>query len=726
MSTKPAGKKPVNTKFNAQVQKEKNKKKKQKRKRIPATTIMRGQQVPINRPETQLAPGVNTTVSIRAVMCPEGVQTMFTGLISIALSGGAINTIERPIWWAYLGLLRDFKLVCQGKIGSAVVRLHYLNEIYAAFFPKSVPFGTGQATYSFVGLESIAEESNLSIDGYSYLFYVPNGQDEIFGNHVYIAPSLPSSDDDIDAALEDVLTVLSTLRRSELFRLIRNPTLGKTYMHDTSPFARSSPYHGSGSCTSGGPWSSAESEVPFKSRTLTVFCEYSESQTRSSRVLKANSGDTCYAITCPAMPKYELGHYDTAFPAVFKFIDFDEIFVVALAWMCESVEKYLQTANAQPDFFLQQFPSTLADFYIALRQQVLTMFGNSQASVQYMSSDVGPSAFKAFRQGTNCFAQVNDDAMKLPVQLLENLRFLTATAMKQTGGRFNNPRNVKYLMPVLGRYPANILEMPQCKLWDGNQFISQDFFLPPGESAPDPIDGRLGTNFIDLNGVQYRNLIIQWNNRVEKLSGVCGKFGVTSDEGATFAPLLTLTRYNGETNTDVLKMSSLQLERAPARFREHVEKLKREKERTKEVNRTKSLPKATEIQNYPAGTSLFQIETSAVSSYAPISGVLKGYIKYLILPQICIRTSNFDLSEIQVESQEPYKYQITPPNTISATNNNRYQELLSIGRVMAPGIANPGSTELDRAYAHLAEKGVGGFLGDILSGAGQIAGFFGF
>jgi hypothetical protein len=731
MSSPNVGKKPRNVKFNKGVQNEKSKEK-QKKSRRKRTQKNKKQvmEKPISA-ESQLAPGIAGAVQIKAQICPTGVQTAFCGIISNALALGYPNTYEHPIYWAYLGLLRDFVAILRDNVGNVVSRANYLNEIYSAFTTKTVPFGVGKITYQFVGIDSISETPSLTVNSYTFLMYVPDTQDEIFGNQVFIAPPNPTSNEQVDRALVELLTLLDNKYSHNMFTVKRNPTLGKIYANDTSPFARSAPYHGVGSCTSGAPWASAESEVPFKSRILTTFCEFDDQQQRSSRVLKTTSGDTCYAFSCAMLPYFQMKYYDSAFPPVFKFIDVDEIIVTMYSWYAECVKKYASKSNVvstAEDNFLKPFTCTLAQFYIAIRQQILRIFGSSQAAAQFLSFDKNNGSFRPFKVGTNCYAQHNDDGMKFPQQLLENLRFLAPTMTVQKGGNYANPRNVRYYIPVLGRYDNNPLINPESSFLDNDgQFTIQSMFLPDIGQDPDIVDGKLGSNWVNLNGAQYRAIVLDWNDRLTSLSEVAGGIGIMGDAGSNHVNLLYLTRYNTFTNSDLTKFNDVQKKKLPIILRKHIDYLQVEQKKEKEkLTRSKSLKEEkTHVSNYPAGTTLFNVLTTYVSSNTPISQTLKQYIKYVILPQICLVTDSFDVSEIQVETQEPYHYTSTELNSTAVTLNNRQMELESNGATMAPGVANPGSTELDKIYNKLLIEAQGGFLGDLLTGAGNLAGVFG-
>jgi len=728
VSPKPRGRKPKNTNFSKNVQEIKDAEKRKKKNR-QVKKINKKPAEKIQRVEEQLAPGVSGSVQIQAAICTEGVQTAFTGLISYALSCGYKNTYDHPIYWAYLGLLRDFINIANAKVGNVVVRAKYLNEILAAFTDKTVPFGIGKISYRFTGLGAVAETPLIEVNGYAYLMYVPDGSDEAIGNRIYIPPQGPTTQDQIDSALLEMLMLLSNTQKSQMFKVERDPKLGKIYAKDTSPYARSAPYHGSGSCTSGGPWSSAESEVPFKSRILTTFCEYNPDQKRSSRVLKSSSGDSCFAFTCPILPQFEMRHYDTAFPPVFKFIDFDEIIVVVYSWYKECVTKYL--ANSQVDndnFYLQPFQCTYLAFYIAFRQQILRIFGNSQCCAQYLSNDVNTGSFRPFKVGSNCYPKSTDDGMLLPLQLLENLRFLAPAACEQKDGKYISPRNVRHFVPVLGRYDTNVMIEPTGYFWGDDNIQFMDMFQPDIGEDPNVIDGSLGNNYVDLNGLKFREIIIDWNRRVSKLAAVCGAVGNIGDAGSNAISLLHITRYNGRTNSDLSKFSDRQVDRLPKYLKDHVIELKASQKKASNLTKTKSqtpLENKKNIRNYPSGTTLMNIETNYVTCDHVITQTLKSYIKYLVLPQVCLVTNNFDLSEIQVETQECYHYTCSDQGDSAISLNVRQIELENLGVMMAPGIANPGNTELDKVYAGLLAEAKGGFLGDLLTGAGNLAGVFG-
>jgi hypothetical protein len=273
--------------------------------------------------------------------------------------------------------------------------------------------------------------------------------------------------------------------------------------------------------------------------------------------------------------------------------------------------------------------------------------------------------------------------------------------------------------------PTGTFYNPESQQWE------QSFMFGEISDEPNFIDGKKDSVYVDLNGAYYRAVINDWNERVEFLSAYLGKTAVIGERGSNRTSLLTYTRYDGLTNIDLSSLTKTKLAKLPKKYRDYFEAMQKHQEEQKKtkIERTKSLKKddaKMDAPRYPPGSTLMNVENTHISSFHEISSAMRGYFPFIILPQVTVTSVPFSFDEIRVETQEVHAITTNVQGDTITTVSTRFMELQNLGRAMAPGIASgDGKTEVDVMYTNLIAQRAGGFIGDVITGIGQVASMFG-
>jgi len=101
--------------------------------------------------DLKLAQGVSSTIVIETQIDQDAFSFIPVGLVSLALNRG----YDTPYLF-YLGIYQDISDIAQGGPGKATNRLRYMNDIFNALAPKSIPFRTkGTIGYKFTNFPTI-------------------------------------------------------------------------------------------------------------------------------------------------------------------------------------------------------------------------------------------------------------------------------------------------------------------------------------------------------------------------------------------------------------------------------------------------------------------------------------------------------------------------------------------------------------------------------------------
>jgi len=680
--------------------------------------------------------GVATIIPINAQMCDLGFPSSFCSLLSSALSQSLPNNANIQAYAVYCALFSDLQSICNNGTGTTTNRLVYLNEIYSAFSPKTIGFLTGKLSYTWANMNIFSPSPILTINGYNYCLGYNDLVDDGSLQEMQAPVSNPS-DIQVLASYSEFLNTMGEKQGRNVFKVVRNVQLGKIFEKNASPFARSSPYYGQGSCSSGAPWSSVELETFFDSPILSTFCAYDpNTDRRASRVLRIGSGDTCSTLGLPLLPFWSLRMYDLKKPVIYKFIDFDEIVFVYLQWICAGKTKFSQILTEYNPGLYDVFPFPLDVVYTAIRQNILAAFADSQAIGQFLSPETSPQGFQAFRVGTNSFPKATSDYLLLPQLLLENIRQLMPSCFETTTSK-GKESEYQVVVPILGRYPQNDFLMPLFTA-PGNP-EPQPFSLAYNSNYPNFIDGYMSGNPYDLNTSYYSQVIGNLNYQVVEMSSVLGTVGELGASGPVASPILLTTRYNSLVQPAYEKMTDpeqedWQVARLPYKYQKIVRSKRLERSNSKDKKTVdvskiarkveKSGEQANRIGDFPGGTDLANIYTLNITSLMPITGELKGLFNLLILPVMALYNSQYSLSEIQTTTCETAF--LTFATTSSYSSSTRYSQLVTLANLMAPGLAAGGGvSELSKVYDQLLEFGKGGFLSDLFTTVGQVAGAIG-
>jgi len=500
-----------------------------------------------------------------------------------------------------------------------------------------------------------------------------------------------------------------------------------------------SPYYGQGA-TIAGPYGSVENEVPFKSKMLGTLQAYDNDTPRSSRVLHQTSGDSCSNYAIGALDCFPTLYYEGAAPPIYKFffLDLNEL-VVTLCYclmtaLTQQQKSETYNGNVQT-FYGLGLQCTYTQFFIAVRQQVLWMFSDSQCLGQFLSFQQGGTGpFLPFVCGSNCYPQFPGEIMNIPVVINENLRSLMMCVKSYDTKKYENNRNHLSYIPVWGAFKN--FEPLEDLGWFDQSGAFVNLFLPEADDpdTPNVFDGTTGSDVADFNNTPLISGIIQlWNNWVVSLGDMWG--GTTAMGGKSYgSPFLQYTRYvkfsdeaakKKRATRDVSRYPMNQFVRLMCKeidIEVDPPKKKLERQTSKETPRVEKKEKKKITIFAPNDNTVFSEYTIGYSGANTITDAHKENFPKLILPIIEVSGRLPGITQIQSATLEPHSLILS--NTDLTNLAPRGIELLDAMIDYVPGLAGKKS-ELNEYVSKLSETNSGGFLGDLFSVAGTVAGMFG-
>jgi len=663
---------------------------------------------PIN--EIVLAQGALKEINIAVQI--DAVSFYFLSVAQISM--GLVRGQKDP-FAAYEAYFSDLQSIATGGVGTAISRLNYFNEILNCLTPKNIPFRNGSIFYSWQNVPGNPGPVLTVPDGFSYYMYVPSSAT----SGVWATQVTPPSYSPVQVTntYNDYIQSLGGSKKHNA--VVRSVPLGTSYARDGSAFARVSPYWGTGAGV-GSPYASNELEVPFLSNLLSTLVSFAPQQPRASRFLSFTTGDSCSNYGIGALDAWNLSYYKGAVAPIYKFIDLAEIMHTVIQSLLEAIQKFL-TANPEIDSdtiaeLTGGLGCTWSQFFIMLRQQVLWMFADSQCLSQFLTPQTGRGAFIPFICGSNCFPKAIDVPLNIASVLNENLKCLKMWIRPYETKQFNNPKNHITHIPVVGTW-ATTTPMNYFIIWNDTLYPmfldeSTDTFVPnyfDGTGVSNAVVDFNATTLLQEIASTYNSLV---NTTINMWSGVSPIGGDSNG-----SPFLQYTRYVQFNTENIVEIHNTRV------FPRHLKQFIVEKEVETKLVRTTSQSK-TEISKKkvpyyaPPDSTVFTMNTKAISSTIPISATMKQNFGNFILPVIELAElpSMALPSQVQVQTGtlEPFLFDGFTENPF----NSRGLEIINGMVNMVTGVAGRDS-ELAAFIKNLAANNQGAFLGDLFAAAGQ-------
>jgi hypothetical protein len=655
--------------------------------------------------------GVLTEIDIFTTINQNAVYGIPAGLVSLALSRGATDPYA-----VYTVIYNDVISLLNGSYGSTGSRLNFANHIYASLTPKTVPYRTkGSVSYTITNLDNSPPGDLLAIRGKVYYMY--NVGSTYTSGFLIQDPTGLYPPDEANTLYINAMTKLAGKLPHTRFE--RDVQLYPTYQKDVSAFQRCSSYYGVGEGP-GSPYVSVECEVPTLSPMLGVLEQFDNLTPRSSRLLTYASGDACSNYGIGALDCFPTAYYRGAVAPIYKFLDIGEVMsylsFIMINALPQKFSSLTDNTTQDLDFLLGGFTFSYSMFQLALRQQLLWMFADSQCLGQFLSPNTEVGSFFPLLCGSNCYPQRPTVIMKIPTLLNENLRMLKMKVRPYDTEKYNSSRNHITHIPVWGAFRNVVpIEYQYATPGEGLPLL----YAPELPITPDLWDGSFGGNAADLNNdPQYALIITEWNEWIEAVSNVLG--GVDSIGGdGNGSPLLQFTRYVNFQQFDKVALS--ERKRLPRMYKTFVKEMDVE---VPNLERKTSKKEIKKMKYYvPPNSTIFTEIVQAYTGLVPITATHKTVLPDLILPVIEVNTQSGipNVTEIQIATLEPYKVQALNTNVFG----NRAAEIEASVPNFVVGLSGQKTAFADFVGA-LSRANQGSFFGDIFATVGGIATGLGF
>jgi len=656
------------------------------------------------------ASGSLKTIKVNITLDNQSLLTLPCGMVSM----GKVRVSNLDMYGAYSVVFDDVKSLASGNNGVASSRWNYLNSILGSIVPKSIPFREDcSLQYEVAPISAVIDSSIIVYAGKNYYMYVDDGG-TYNGWATQNVPPVPTPES-ASAAYKALLS--SCADRAKHLTVLRDVPLRPDYLKDASAFARNSPFYGRGGGV-GSPYGTTELEGPFKSKFLCTLVKFSDDDPRASRSLDRTSGDSCCNYGLGLLPWFKTSYYKSAVTPIFKFLDLGEFAMYVIQIYLAAVKTLQSNSSVTSDntIVYQQFNFSYAEFLLMLRQQLLTMFADSQCLGQFITMDTGNSAFMPFLCGSNCYPAVPEVKMKIPSTLNENLKMLKLSHHHYETLNYNKEKNVVVYVPVWGAFLGNGEYNPTIPSTEGVPLFV------PGGAAPDLWDGTFDGNVCNINaGDNLSSIVTEWNQRIEAMENLFS--GVDTLGGdCNGSPLLQYTRYvQFVSPPDVAEET-----KKPYVIEALGKHVKIERTKSNKNIVTGDTPGYRKVYAIPGSNPVVEY-TTAMSGYLPITATHKQYFTDLFLPIIDVTPGDGipGQSQVQTATMEPYSiktdFDPTKPNLF----NNRANQIQMAMHHYVCGVAGKKSP-LTLYIESLAESNQGAFLGDLFAFVGDASTSLGF
>lgn len=661
--------------------------------------------------------GVIKDIPVVSSIDVDAFSGIYLGIVCTALTKGFEDS-----YGAYSAGYNDALDLTNGGTGKVTSRLNFLNDILGILTPKILPFRLqGKIGYEF-------NNDNLVLPGPIFpvrgkLIYLYNkGTTIINGYSIQDSPSA-YTEAGIMKLYNDMNTILSGTVPH--LQVEKNVQLTKKYAMDASGYARVSPYEGAGYSAISGWFNSVEAEIPFRSPHLATLLPFSQTEERSSRKLRDSAGDSAMAFGLGLHSLWNVDKYNGPVPIVLMPIDIDEIIftITQLAVAAIGARRQLAvTSDTDIAAINTQWPFTYMDWSIMWRQQLVTMFAESQAITHTLCYAAGNNRWESLKVGSNCCGLVGAVKALIPQLLNVNLSGLREVIDPYSTKRLNSPRNVVRYIPVLGAYLQRDPEF-NVGIAGYGSVPSYQLFGGPDASYPDFWDGTYNNLPADLNrSPRITRVLDFWNDAVvPAIEQVCAPFEPLGGRHLG-SPFLKLARYCSyfAQDFDLGDTPAWKIKRLP----QH--NIKEKKIETKNEKRVsgKVMKELVQYVFAPSGFSYYTTASEAYTAVNTITDTHKEYFPQLIIPVFDVSDSvkRTLVSRMMVQNQHTNIYRTVQYDSVSLNDisSSRATELTSLAVLMIKGTAGETSA-LAKYYANLGNEDKGGFFGDILATLTPIA-----
>ena len=619
-----------------------------------------------------------------------GAAYLGQGIYKLSL-GANVDISKMPRIFDVLTQLLTSKTV---RLGGGIVRYSPTwNEPFE--FPEAFATPTGSVW-------SCVEPGNLDVVTYTY-------------------NAVPPSADDYSVLLK--LSEQNKEFGSQVVSYTENKGL---YTQDPSCYARVYSYFGSGGTASVGCYNEVELEAPFQYPQFARFVKYDLADRVISRIFHPTVGGINTAVGQTLVQPCTYSLLRNPIPAIYKFIDFYQVYTVLCHYMVNVLEQAAISAGTQ-DYAPQTLPMTQDEFCVALRQAILTQF-SSQVHGQFVAPQTGVptqsvSIFEPFIVDSVTAPSQAFASFLIPQFLQENLCMLKQTYSDITStpksDKFKTPpKRLRHnFYPVWGVYSGDVPPVFSFQTPDG----PQPLFQPSPPNAPtwrlwDGVSNQNPLQKFNFNSQRFTSAVSAWNDALTRRQNVTSKIGPISGDEGPGVKLLTYTRVVEYKPQGTLEGAS----RYQSPMYESIVNKPGDRKEGKEAKDKKMRDKKVDAVQ-PA--SYFDLYTEAILSHCPLASDYYGAVRYFILPEIRLDAQGTDT--LTQAAYAVYTGEVcTVSNTMGTTpSDNEVSRLLLIAQLMTSGLfaASADNNVLTQAAAELLtlEKG-SDFIKSLLGGMASL------
>lgn len=489
------------------------------------------------------------------------------------------------------------------------------------------------------------------------------------------------------------------------------------YLQTASSFARAYGYFGTGGIAGSGLYSNLELEVPIHTPYLSKFIRYDNAGSVEIGKHFAPATGSSPSVIGPMLSNehFRYRHIKNRLPIVYKFIDFAEIYVVAVATIAEAYNKQFALT---PDFTPTTFTFGKEDFLVALRQAVLSVFPSqcyAQFAAPYNTTPTNNSTvFQPFLVDSSTFASETWTDFIIPATLKENLAMLREVQIDLPDQVTGKRENYVHYVPVIGHYPGDTYPDIQYTSPSG---VTTSIF-GPNIVATSPFnlaDGKQSTaEKYNYNHPGFTSVMSSWNAVISQYSGMIAGTGKITPDTNPKATLLWFTRVL-EVEPPTEEEDRLLI--VPNKFDSMI--VYRSRSQMKKQESLKSLKGTKEKLNLVPSAPLTLQRTTTLTSAFPVYEDVFAILNTLIIPTIRLDTApQITLTLRMYATYTGELSSVNVKNFTTVASTREYVRLGTFAALMVPGQApTKENNDVIEAIAKMYKEGFGGdILGALLGG----------
>lgn len=668
--------------------------------------------------EKMLKIGSNT-LNIKTSMEPdvlvEAMATYLSSLYYYNIPGSYADSIEEnptTVWEAaaagaaYLG--SGIQTLSKGATAE-ITRIPRIFDVMTQLLAeRTVRLGAGIVRYSPQWVSDFSMPQSYTTPTGAVWTCAPPDSGGTIG--ITFSPVAPSSDS------YSVLLRLSEQNKEFGSQVVSYNENKGLYTHDPSCYARVYSYFGTGGTPGIGCYNEVELEAPFQYPQFARFTNYNLDDKVISRIFHPTTGGINTAVGQTLVQPSNYSLLRNPIPAVYKFIDFYQVYTVLCSYLVNLFEQTFVT-NGAPGYTPSTLPCTQIEFCTMLRQAILTQFPSQvhaqfvapQASVPTQNASVfEPFIVDSVTAPSQAFAN-----MLLPDFIHENLCMLkqasTEISSTPNSEKFKKPpKRLRHnFYPVWGVYSGDV--PPEFRFRIDN--TTYPLFTPeaPGDPSWRLWDGISDQNpnvKYNFNSGRFTEIVTQWNDWISRNKNKSTLINTISGDKGPGVNLLLYTR--------VLETIPTPTDTAGKHYQSPLYDNIVNKPRTEEVPSSAEMKKQKSLKKVQAvpPASYFDLYTQSIMSHQQMAMDYFGAVRYFILPEIRLDTQGTDA--VTLAAYSVYTGEVcTVSNTMGTTPADNEVARLSItGQLMTAGAfaALPDNDVLSLASKELAVAGSGSDL----------------